>query len=110
MSEEFKPGDIVEFKLGGPAMVVSSVNEPGDWIICRWWVQPLSDPGYFQTGEFASSTELEPAEDEKPEVAIAPVVVALEKIGPNALPGALAALPDILAKALRDHFDSKEVG
>jgi uncharacterized protein YodC (DUF2158 family) len=60
---KFKPGDIVQFSIGGPKMVVV-VAEPlwhdeklfsswGFWHIdCRWW----KEPELLRGGEFVRNT------------------------------------------------------
>lgn len=36
MTDEFKPGDVVQLKSGGPRMTVKAVREP-DEVICVWF-------------------------------------------------------------------------
>ena len=46
MTPQFKPGDIVRLKSGGPAMTVSS-EESGGAFLCQWF-----DAATFGEGSF----------------------------------------------------------
>jgi uncharacterized protein YodC (DUF2158 family) len=37
MSEQFKPGDVVELKSGGPKMTVEEVDEEAGGVFCTWF-------------------------------------------------------------------------
>ncbi len=45
-TNQFKPGDLVYLKSGGPAMTVEAVNEKGD-IACHWFKGASRPTGLF---------------------------------------------------------------
>jgi uncharacterized protein YodC (DUF2158 family) len=47
MADAFKPGDVVQLKSGGPKMTVSSLEEGGKRVYCRWFAGSKMEGGYF---------------------------------------------------------------
>ncbi len=51
---DFKPGDIVKLKSGGPKMTVSEIIEDEE-VICKWFVQ---DEFFEKTFEIIALTKI----------------------------------------------------
>jgi len=66
---EFKPGDVVRLKSGGPAMTVDEIEKKGTAlsIFCFWF-----DGAQLEDGEFAPAS-LAPTEPATPEVSVVQV-------------------------------------
>ena len=47
MPQEFKVGDIVQLKSGGPKMTVNFVNESLGWIGCVWFAGAKHEDARF---------------------------------------------------------------
>ncbi|ULB09567.1 DUF2158 domain-containing protein [Cereibacter azotoformans] len=47
MKDEFKPGDIVQLKSGGPAMTVEGRASPGGKYWCDWFKGASRERGAF---------------------------------------------------------------
>jgi uncharacterized protein YodC (DUF2158 family) len=56
---QFKLGDVVRLKSGGPDMTVSEVTKDG-YVVAMWYVEQVAD---YHTGDFEPEM-LEPAVDE----------------------------------------------
>ncbi len=52
---QFKPGDVVRLKSGGPSMTVEKIGAEG-WIVCNWFAEGKE----LKTGTFVADA-LEPA-------------------------------------------------
>ncbi len=49
MSEEFKTGDIVKLKSGGPDMTIKSFSSTqGNSFICQWFAGKKLEQGFFK--------------------------------------------------------------
>jgi uncharacterized protein YodC (DUF2158 family) len=49
--EEFKPGDVVQLRSGGPFMTVSSVG--GEQVTCVWFEKTKQHGGVFNAAAIA---------------------------------------------------------
>jgi uncharacterized protein YodC (DUF2158 family) len=47
MTTEFKPGDIVRLKSGGPDMTVSSIDPHKKYLHCEWFAGKKREFGQF---------------------------------------------------------------
>jgi uncharacterized protein YodC (DUF2158 family) len=56
--QQFKTGDTVELKSGGPAMTIIGVMQGGGYWVCKWW-----DGSKFQEDSFPTEA-LRKIEDE----------------------------------------------
>ena len=50
---QFKPGDVVTLKSGGPLMTVESIGTSGEVAILCVWSEPVSSRQVIQRGTFA---------------------------------------------------------
>lgn len=48
MANEYKPGDIVQLKSGGPSMTVSTVTKDGEAYWCEWFKGASKERAMFE--------------------------------------------------------------
>jgi uncharacterized protein YodC (DUF2158 family) len=60
---EFKPGDIVRLKSGGPPMVVDEVEKKANIVIvaCLWFDEAQLEDGEFSPASLVPVTDADPA-------------------------------------------------
>lgn len=62
MAEEFKVGDVVVLKSGGPRMTVAVIEtEYGNQIVCKWFVAGVENSGTFPPDALTKSPSGGPA-------------------------------------------------
>lgn len=57
MSDEFKTGDIVKLKSGGPDMTIRAfLKSQGDSFLCQWFAGKKLEQGYFKPDSLERAT------------------------------------------------------
>jgi len=54
---QFKEGDIVQLKSGGPRMTYTGINNSAHGLLCKWFTGSKVEEGWFQASLLKLATD-----------------------------------------------------